>query len=224
MVFGAKIALSLLCWLSLALGTWAEPFQNDLNMWLPVTLEGPVKGKLSWHLETQTRLDNRLREFNMVLVRPSLIWEINPKWGVRWGYLWAAFKPEDMVAFENQVWQQLHTRRNWGKTQFTSHVRLEQRFFTNEPGVNVRSRFLVGVVHPMNDQWSWVGSNEVFFNLNEGGGEVPGFDQNRFYTGLRRRLSECCNTEAGYMARLRPNSLDHIIMLRLSITFDKDGS
>src|SRR6185503_1596028 len=80
-------------------------------------------------------------------------------------------------------------------------VRLEQRFLDGWADNSHRLRAMWRGVQPIGSgRWSGVVWDEAMFNFDETAGGPPrGFDQNRLFGGILRRLSPRAGLEVGYM-------------------------
>jgi len=68
--------------------------------------------------------------------------------------------------------------------------------------------------------WGLVTQNEIFFNLNSPtNGPGGGFDQNRFFVGLNKKINEYLSVDGGYQLQAINtdesslfNTLNHILL------------
>jgi hypothetical protein len=126
---------------------------------------------------------------------------------------------------EHRIWQQFL----WtGKTflgAFTSRSRFEQRFM-NQPDTAYRFRQMFKLSYPLSfaPDFSLVGSDELFVNVNTTGTIYSGFEQNRVFTGLGYNFDEHIKAEIGYMNQYirrveRADRMTHILSLNLLLNY-----
>lgn len=226
--------------LSLCLSVWlpsvnAEPNLNqDLQTWNTVTLRagfGPGK-RILGYLEAQPRIGNldssgtKKDDFSQLILRPAVGYQINPHVSVWQGYAWIpTFQPRSRI--ENRIFQQLQLEGHLKKLRLTNRSRLEQRWIEGTDHTAVRFRNMTRAAYPLgkSQHWSLVGSDEFFVNLNTvENGPQGGFDQNRIFVGMNRKLNQHLNAEAGYLNDLvhhkgpTPERMNHIIVFTLNVT------
>ncbi len=211
------------------LSAWA--LEDDLQLWLPVTLEVPVK-KFRLSVEVQPRISENVTHLALVRVRPSVTYDVNTHLSLTAGYLWSPIFPTDdagdsSVQFEQRVWQQAMINHAVKKVRFNHQFRLEQRFIEDQAEVSVRGRYLIRALVPLRKgPWSWVASNELLMNLNDTPHIDSGFNQERVFTGFRRTFKNKSFVEAGYMLQFVDvaspgrNQLNHNLVVRLNVPLD----
>lgn len=211
----------------------AQSFEQDLQQWDIVTLRTPLSPDKKWqgYLEVQPRMDllnkNDQGYMAALLIRPAIGYQLNRHVSVWQGYAWT---PTYQPTFRNEhrIFQQLLLENKIKKLTLINRTRLEERFIENAGGTAVRGRHLLRFAYPLDkrQQWSAVIYDEAFVNFNSPPrGPQSGFDQNRAFAGLNRKLGKHANLEAGYMAQYvnradpLPDRLNHIILLNLNFTF-----
>ncbi|NIO81758.1 MAG: DUF2490 domain-containing protein [Candidatus Aminicenantes bacterium] len=112
---------------------------------------------------------------------------------------------------------------------FVSRTRLEWRWIENVPGTAVRFRTLLRGQFPFDEKrvWSIVAQNEIFVNFNSPpNGPAAGFDQNRLFFGLNRKVNEHVFIDGGYQWQTinteEPGFIDnnnHILLMQLFLIF-----
>ena len=114
---------------------------------------------------------------------------------------------------------------------------MEERWIEHSAGTALRFRQMLKVSYPlpMAPDWSLVGYDEIFINLNSvdtvddvrGGGKAPGagIDQNRFFLGVNKTFNQYFNVDIGYQNQMlnsrtlegNANWINHILLLQLYI-------
>jgi hypothetical protein len=106
-----------------------------------------------------------------------------------------------------------------------SRLRTEQRFVEHEPKPDFRIRQMFKINVPLRNHydWSFVASDEFFWQKNNSIDNVShGFDQNRLFLGIGYNITTLVAAEAGYMNQYihrinSPDFLSNIALLSLSI-------
>lgn len=197
---------------------------NDLGQWDVISLELPVSEKMKVNLDLQGRVSQNLTNADQIFVRPSVGYQLTPAFSVWQGYTWAP-KFNDGFQNENRVWQQALFEHSYKEMAITHRIRLEERFIAGVPGTALRARHMLRLSKPFGKKKRWylLTSNEFFVNVNSRpGGPQSGFDQNRSFIGLGRKLNKQMSLEAGYQLqyvneRQESDSLNHIGLLNLKI-------
>ncbi len=207
------------------------PLKNDLQNWDVVTLTLPVTPgkKVLWYAEAQPRVGNlqdrgTRSDFSQLILRTAVGYRITPKVSLWQGYAWVpVFEPKNLN--ENRIFQQLLINSKLRRLELTNRTRLEERWIENTHGTSVRLRHLVKGLYPIrhSEKWYYAASNELFINLKGvDNGPKSGFDQNRLYVGIHRKLGKHMNAEAGYLNQYinakdpLPNRMNHAIMFSLN--------
>ncbi len=230
---GLLVILAALGWPNLAVAD--EALRNDLQQWDVVTLTLPVSpGKRAlWYGEVQPRVGNlqdrgSSGDFTQLILRTAVGWQLSNRVSVWQGYAWTpVFEPINVN--EHRIYQQLNIQGTIRRLQLTNRTRLEERWIENNDGkVSIRLRHLVRGMVPLDAKQRWfiVLSEEAFVTLKGvSNGPAAGFDQNRLFVGINRKLSEAVNAELGYMNQWIntrdpvSDRMNHAILLGLNVQF-----
>lgn len=198
---------------------------NELQHWEIVTLRVDAPHRLSGYVEVQPRGGLNTEGMERLLFRPAIGYRLSKNVSVWQGYAWIpGFR--DGAPEEHRIFQQLLVEHKWRRLKIHHRVRLEERWVDNSGGTAVRARHQMRFLHPIGDskKWSWVGYNELFWNVNDTKrGPQAGFDQNRVFAGIHRKLGDSVNAEAGYLLnyvnRQHPaeDKLNHVIHVGLNM-------
>lgn len=204
---------------------WADDVDNELQNWDMVTLRVDAPRRLSLYGEAQSRTGLQKGEgMDRLLLRGAVGYRVTPWLSVWQGYGWTpSFRPQ--FNNENRLFQQLLLENHIKKLAVVNRSRLEERFIENAGATAVRFRHMLRLAYPLDkaQKWSAVTYDEFFVNLNRTpSGPQGGFDQNRLFVGLNRKLNKQVNAEAGYMMNYvnrhggTPDKVNHIILLALN--------
>jgi Protein of unknown function (DUF2490) len=207
---------------------WADDMEHELQNWNMVTLRVDAPHRLSLYVEGQSRTGLGLEKnegMDRLLVRGALGYRVTPWMSLWQGYAWTpSYRPQ--FQNENRLFQQLLLENKVKKLTVINRTRLEERFIEDAGATSMRFRHMLRLSYPLDkaQKWSAVAYDEYFVNLNRTpAGPRGGFDQNRIFVGLNRRLSKQVNAEAGYMfAHVNrhggtPDKSNHIILLTLNM-------
>ena len=207
---------------------------DDFEQWSMVTLDAHLKPKIRLYLEVQPRIGDHLSNMDRLLLRGALGYQLTKHASVWQGYAWTpSFENintqennfTDKYRPESRIYQQLLLEHEWRKLKITNRTRLEERFVANSGGTAVRARHMLKLSYPItkSGKWSVVGYDELFVNANDTpNGPKSGFDQNRLFLGLNRKLSPYASIEFGYMNNPgnvfnnTTNRVNHILMVVLN--------
>lgn len=174
--------------------------EASFQIWSPVYLWARHK-RMRLMLEANPRVDMSAGEYDQLLLRQAVGYQLTPVFSVWQGYAWT---PTWVPAYTNEsrLFQQLAAENKFARFAMTNRTRLEERYIEHlDDRTAMRLRHLIRLQAPikMGSRWSYVFSEELFLNLNKvGTGISPGFNQNRVFVGLNRRVSDHMNVDCGY--------------------------
>lgn len=209
------------------LGFWrsATAADDDTQQWTEAKIRYAVDHQISLSLASRVRFDEGISRAKDLLIRPSVELALIPPFSFGLGYDHIHPFPSGSSS-ENRVWQQAGFKFKLGDLSVGNWVRVEERFIEDIDGAIVRARYRLHLTHPIGvSSWTLIGSEEVFVNLNsKGTGPVCGFEQNRLFGGLGRKVGEHLWVEAGYQwgfeeERDAPNQNIHAILVNFSYDF-----
>ena len=205
----------------------AEDTRNFSGSWVPQVIKLPITKKIESVTLISPRINNNFRDFAQLLIREDLYYNFNSHWAGTIGYGWLSNYPGD---FNQQHWliQGLRYRNQYKKLRFSYLLRLDNRFFSVNDSYNARLRNKISLIYPM----PWINQpglppqtflsifDELMINLNDADGAIStaGVDINRFFVGLKHKVSPNLSIEGGYQLEFinsaSPNRLEHIGLLR----------
>jgi hypothetical protein len=198
-------------------GLWPGWFgQGDLQP------DGCPGDAWKWWFDGQVRFLDDTDGFNQSLVRPGIGRSITERSALWVGYAWIYTSPVDGPIFnEHRVWQQWTWSHEVDDWKLSHRSRLEQRFVEtgNDTGLRFRQQFRLERTLPAFTDLSFVGWDEIFYNLNDTDwGAEAGFDQNRAFAGVGFTMDPNCRwrTEIGYLNQVTasssgPDRVNHIL-------------
>lgn len=220
------VAAAMLVVLCAARTAAAQP-DGDRHLWVQGVAVVRVSENWRVHLEEQPRwFDDVSAPFQNIL-RGAVGRQAGRRVSVWAGYGWVAKPPGPGVTHEQRTWQQvLATPPAMGRWTSVVRFRQEQRRQPDWDGTSHRLRAMVRTVRPLGvSGWSGVLWDEAMVTFNgTGGGPPKGFDQNRLFLGVNRRMSARANVDAGYMwfAVRQPSgqrSDGHVALTAVNLTF-----
>lgn len=177
--------------------------QQDLGAWAMLFTTNRISEDFSIHAEAQYRNYEVGSNFNQLLLRTALNYNLSDKAMASFGYGYIVTdgtfeEPEgEENVTENRIYQQFVLRNNVGKLKFSHRYRLEQRFINRPLSGNDtehRARYFLRLTYPLSDTFYLTAYDEVFINLQ---GDT--FGQNRLYSALGYKFNKNVRFEAGFL-------------------------
>lgn len=180
-----------------------ERGEDKFGSWFMFFSTNRISEKMSIHAEAQYRTYEFGSNFNQLLLRTGLNYNISDNAMVTVGYAnittdGTFIEPaEEENVNENRIYQQFVLRNTVGKLKFSHRYRLEQRFINRPHGSNTtehRARYFLRLTYPLNDTWFLTAYDEVFINLQN-----DFFGQNRLYGALGYNVNQNVSLQMGYL-------------------------
>ena len=200
---------------------------QDTQLWTALLANGDVKeGEplLLW-FDGHARYSDDVGRLGVSIIRPGLGWRVNDKLSLWVGYAHVISRADGRANIvDHRIWQQATypiASGEWGN--LSGRTRLEQRFLNTGTETAHRLRQFVRYTKPITgSKWTVAAWNEIFIGLNDtNAGPQAGYDQNRTFVGLNRRLSSRVSLEGGYLynniGRVGPNASNHNVSLSISV-------
>ena len=169
------------------------PDSHDTHLWMQAVATVSASDNWRIHLEAQPRWQENISESFQVITRTAIGRRINSSVTLWGGHAWIAKPPGAGVSHEQRAWQQasitLPAAYGW-----TPAIRLrqEQRWQSGWADNSHRLRAMARFVRPVttDKRWSIATWNESMVTFDDTrGGPARGFDQNRLFGGVLRRLT-----------------------------------
>jgi len=177
--------------------------QDETGSWAMLFTKNRISEKMSIHAEAQYRTYEFGNNFNQLLLRTALNYDIGKNAMASFGYGYITTdgtfeEPEDEEnVTENRIYQQFVLRNNVGKLKFSHRYRLEQRFINRPISGNDtehRARYFLRLTYPLSDSFYLTAYDEVFLNL-----QSPTFGQNRLYGAVGYHINKNVRFETGFL-------------------------
>lgn len=177
--------------------------QQELGAWAMLFSTNKISEDFSIHAEAQYRNYEVGANFNQLLLRTALNYNISDNAMASFGYgnitTDGTFEePEgEENTNEHRIYQQFVLRNSVGKLKFSHRYRLEQRFINNPISGNDtqhRARYFLRLTYPLSDVVYLTAYDEVFINLQ---GDT--FGQNRLYGALGYKFNKNFRSEVGFL-------------------------
>lgn len=209
---------STLVFLSLVTSAMADDQDSNGNLWLNYVGDHPILGtKWGIHLEGQARRAELGDDWQQLLLRPGVNYQLTPDTMLSMGYGYVETQRYgDFPALhdfpEHRFWQQVAHNRKWLGLDWTHRLRLEQRWIgemEKDSGgdwdvdrwrYENRLRYMLRANLPLTPSKNTylTMSDEIFMNF---GSNVKGneFDQNRAFIGIGYKFDPTTKLEVGFM-------------------------
>lgn len=194
--------------------------QSDGGLWLTTSYTKKINTNWSASIAIQPRFNNDIENLERVVISPSVNYLLDPKQTLTLGYD-AHIIDEPVSKLEQRIWQK-YTRKVPGDILMgTGRVRLEERFIEDVDGTALRLRLKAGVRLPLsNTNYDFIISDEYFINVNDlSGGPEDGFDQNLFFFGCGRSLTNNIKANFGYQMQHINRPVEDLTIHQLFISF-----
>ena len=175
--------------------------EHDMQLWTPITLDEPIRGKLRGYFEVVPRIGYDVSHISQLLVRPGMEWRQTENLGFFAGYLWQTnySNENSQVVHENRIWQQILYHKKMKRVSMYNRLRQEQRFLGGVNGCSNRMRYMLKFNYNLNKRFYLTTQDELFINLNSlEGGPQGGIDQNRYFVGVGVKTMKRSRVEVGY--------------------------
>ena len=183
---------------------------SDERVWWNVTFQerAGTESPWRWYVEIQGRHRDGVTDFDQLLVRPAVGYDLTSRsslwagYGYTPSYLAVGTPLTGDVLTENRAWQQyLWVGPGLGST-LQWRTRIEERAIEGNDRLAWRFRQfwrLTRPLHPGLGGLTFVAWDEVFVHLNDTTRTASGFDQNRVFVGLGVGPWQGARFEVGYV-------------------------
>lgn len=183
---------------------WAQTPADtqDGQLWTQVLATGTLSRNWRTHLELQPRVFDNVSELGLTIVRTAIGRQVSPRVTVWGGHAWVPRSFGPVTRHEHRLWQQVSlTLPRAGRWSPSARVRLEQRWLDQWADPSHRLRIMMRAQRPLGaGPWHIALYDEVMTTLETTTpGPARGYDRNRLWGGLGRRLSSSFTAELGYM-------------------------
>ncbi len=200
--------------------------KHDFRLWSPVYLTVQLPSSFVAYMEVNPRFGDNVSELDQLFFRPALGYKLTDHLSIWQGYAWiGSYQPR--FTGEHRSFQQVIYSRKFSPFKLLSRSRLEERVIDRADGTAVRARTLLRGDFPIPQApaWAFVVYDEIFVNLNSvGNGPQDGLDQNRFFVGVNRQVTDHLNIDLGYQLQALNNAksglinqMNHVLLLQFFI-------
>ncbi len=179
--------------------------RHDEQLWINLTVMGPVSGDLVYFGELQPRFGDGVSRTETAIMRGAIGWRFSPAVTLYQGYAHVV-QPVDggRDVNEERSFQQIswNIGKPWGG-ELSSRTRLEQRWRSDGRDMGWRAREMLRYEKPLKPGVQGPSAliySELFVALNDTDwGARGGFDQIRNFVGLEIPVKGATTIEAGYL-------------------------
>lgn len=207
----------------------AQDYQ-DGQLWSQTVVTSQLSAKWRSHIEFQPRVFDNVRELGITIIRTAIGRQLTPRVTVWAGHAAVARSLGPATHWENRIWQQLSlTLPRAGAWSPSARVRLEQRHLDSWANTSHRLRVMARAQRPVraNSPWHVAFYDEAMFTFDTTArGPYSGYDRNRAFSGMGRRLSPAFTVEGGYLwenstVRGPGQRNDHIGLVVLNVAWPR---
>jgi hypothetical protein len=183
---------------------------NDHNAhgWYMYFGDHPIAPGSKWgvHLEGQYRRHNVITQWQQLLIRPGINYQLTPKVMLTGGYayirsnVYSEHAAPAPVSYEHRLWEQAWVRYRTGKAAWSTRLRFENRFIGTGRDYRYENRFRAWqqIRVPIAPKKYFTAYDEFWFYVKPYVSN-SWFDQNRAYTAIGFELRPTMRLETGYM-------------------------
>lgn len=201
---------------------------DDMSLWLPITITVPVyKDRISFFVEQRSLLDQNLQHGYSFQARGGPIIKLNENASIALAYnLSKVYDKEGSHYTENRLFQELNLSKRFGEKQklrLSARARFEERAYSDRDYLLFRLRLTGGGSYEIFDSgWDLIARNELFFNINSPASLHAGLAENRFMLGLGKNLNDFVRLEIYYQPIYKINAhkadkLSHNVMCAIKL-------
>lgn len=175
---------------------------EEFQAWVQALAVGPLSTNWRAHLELQPRWFDTVTDLGLVIGRAAVGRRLTARTTLWGGYAVIARPAGPGTRYEQRAWEQLTLDiPPAGKWTLAGRIRVEQRFFDLWGDESHRLRFMLRTQRPFaGTPWTLALYNETMVTVdNTVRGPSRGYDRNRAYLGLMRRVSPLLTAEFGYI-------------------------
>ncbi len=214
----------LLFLLFFTVSNFAQEIGDDqLGSWFMYFGTNKVSEKLSIHTEAQFRYFGTGKNFNQLLLRTGVNYQINPDAIATLGYGYISTDgtfeemPEEVNIREHRIFEQFILKNTVGKFKFEHRYRLEQRFiiFRDSNDTQHRARYRLQITLPLSAVFFLNFYDEIFLNLQD---DV--FGQNRLYGAIGANVFKNTSIQVGYLKNHFPSA--NFDRLQIGVFYNPD--
>jgi hypothetical protein len=178
----------------------ADP--QEFQLWLQALAIGPISENWRAHLELQPRWFDDAETLGLVIARGAVGRRILPRATLFGGFAMVPRTFQEPTRQEKRIWEQLSLDLPAaGRWAMTGRIRVEQRWLDTWDDSSHRVRLMLRTQRPLGaSPWMLALYDETMVTLDvTGSGPRRGYDRNRAYAGLMRRVSPLLTAEFGYI-------------------------
>lgn len=175
----------------------------DGQLWMQVLTIGQLSPNWRMHVEFQPRVFDNASELGLTIVRTAIGRQVSPRVSVWAGHAWVPRSFGPTTTHEHRLWQQVSIGLpRAGRWVPSARIRLEQRRLRQWDDTVHRLRLMARVQRQFRDgsPWHVAISDEAMVTLDTTTpGPFRGYDRNRLFGGVGRRLNPTFTAEFGYL-------------------------
>ena len=190
-----------------------EGSEQLFGQWSQFAINGNFGNKSPWiwygDVSVRSSQDHKLKggtqgyDVGAIPTHWATGYQFDPSNSLMLGYVYQYSQPPyaKKSTNENRIYQQYQNVLDFKESgKLTNRTRYEQRWVTYSDEMAQRLRHQVKYQYPINKQWGFVISDEIFLNINSvSWGPKAGFDQNRIFVGPVYNIDDRQRVEFGYM-------------------------
>ena len=204
--------------------TFADVERDD-RVWLTYQADYNLSPQIKAMIQIQPYWRNEGSHRDQITIRPGLYYQISNSVYIGGGYAYnLGFNNSNQHTHEQRLWEDIGvTLLENSSYKIQERTRFEHRQFEHQGEMSTGLRQLVKMSFQLSPIYSAIISDEAYFNLNKTAQVQSGFDQNRLFLGIGRKVFGATSIELGYLnqyvAISSPDRMNHVIAININQSF-----
>jgi len=199
--------------------------ERDDRLWLTYQADCNLSPQLKAMIQIQPYWRDEGVHRDQITIRPGLYYQVSNTVFIGGGYAYnLGFSNSNQHTHEQRLWEDIGaTLFEDSSYKVQERTRFEHRQFEHQGEISTGLRQLVKLSLQLSPDYTGIISDEAYFNLNNTAQVQSGFDQNRLFLGVGRKVFMATNLEVGYLnqyvAISSPDRMNHVIAINISQSF-----
>jgi len=210
--------------LAITNSAYAEVERDD-RIWLTYQADHRITQNLKAMIQIQPYWRDEGVHRDQITIRPGLYYQISNTVFIGGGYTYnLGYSNRNQHTHEQRLWEDIGATLLEGSSyKIQERTRFEHRQFEHQGEMSTGLRQLVKLSIQLSPDYVAIIADEAYFNLNKTTQVKSGFDQNRLFLGVGRKILTTTNLEVGYLnqyvAMSSPDRMNHVIAINITQSF-----
>ncbi|HEY0842065.1 DUF2490 domain-containing protein [Methylotenera sp.] len=199
--------------------------ERDDRIWLTYQADHQLSSNLKAMIQIQPYWRYEGVHRDQITIRPGLYYQFSNTVYIGGGYAYnLGFNNSNQHTHEQRLWEDISaTLLDSNSYKVQERTRFEHRQFEHQGEISTGLRQLIKLSFQLSTDYTAIITDEAYFNLNNTAQVKSGFDQNRLFLGVGRKILTTTNLEVGYLnqyvAISTPDRMNHVIAININQSF-----